>query len=313
MAYSEGLPSSFKFNNKETVDTIFSKILIDLLFKDNTFVAGETFTDEYNERAGQIYIRQLVKPSVSETTATNAGALNLGDGTETADKLRLIQKNDVISANEICYEAVSELRASGKSVDKVKVVVESFKEKCQMKWMSYLLATPAEENAVGVGGATRTADTTADATFTDLIASLLATREQIRVNGGQADVLIISPEIESLFLSNAYTSGNAFVPSTNEDLIKNGVIGRLYGMRVITSNLIGNGTPLSGSVATNTGNAYNCEYIMYDHRTFGICADIYGPRLVESEYLFGSKAQIQAVCGGGVANPALAYAKIVSD
>lgn len=313
MAYSEGLPSSFKFNNKESVDTIFSKILIDLLFKDNTFVAGETFTDEYNERAGQIYIRQLGKTTVAETTATNSAGLDLGDGTEAEDRLKLIQKTDVISANEKCYEAVSELRASGKSVDKVKVVVESFKEKCQIKWMSYLLGTPAEANAVGVGGATRTSDTTADETFAALISSILATREQIRVNGGQADVLIIAPEMESLILANAYTAGNAFVPTTNEDLIKNGVIGRLYGMKVITSNLIGSGTPLTGSVAANISNAYNCEYIMYDHRTFGICADIYGPRLEDSEFFFGSKAQIQAVCGGGVANPALAYAKIVSD
>ena len=42
MAYSDyqGLPSSFKFNNLETVDTVFSKILVANLFKDNTFKAG---------------------------------------------------------------------------------------------------------------------------------------------------------------------------------------------------------------------------------------------------------------------------------
>ena len=312
MANREGLPSSFRLNAVETVDTVFSKILIGLLFKDNTFVPGETFTDEYNERAGQIYIRKLGKTTITATTSTNSGALDLVDS-EAADTLVLIQKKDVLSASEKCYEAVNDLRASGKSVDKVKVVVESFREQCQIKWMSYLLAQPAAADDVVVGGATRTADTTADTTLEDAIASILAVREQIRVNGGKADVIIISPEIESLFLKNAIAAGNAFVPETNEELLNEGKLGRLYGMKVYVSNLIGAGTPLTGSVAANTGDAANCEFIIYDHRTFGIAADVYGPRLKDSEHLFGAKAQIQGICGGGVANPALAYAKVVSD
>lgn len=42
MAYADSttLPQSFKFNNVETVDTVFSKILVKNLFKDNTFEAG---------------------------------------------------------------------------------------------------------------------------------------------------------------------------------------------------------------------------------------------------------------------------------
>lgn len=40
MAYTEVLPSSFKLNSTETVDTVFSKILIKNLFKDETFKPG---------------------------------------------------------------------------------------------------------------------------------------------------------------------------------------------------------------------------------------------------------------------------------
>lgn len=312
MANREILPSSFRYNNVETVDTVFSKILIGLLFKDNTFVPGVTMNDEYNERAGQIYMRKLGKPTITETTATSSGALDLVD-TETADTLVLIQKKDVLSASEKCYEAVDELRASGKSVDKVKVVVETFREKCQVKWMSYLLATPAASDDVVVGGATRTADTTEDTTFAGLIDSILATREQIRANGGKADVVIVNPKMEALFLKNAISAGNAFVPETNEEMYREGKLGRLYGMNVYVSNLIGDDTPIAASgVAGNSGDAANCEYIIYDHRTFGVAADIYGPRLKESEHLFGSKAQVQGIMGGGVANPALAYAKVVA-
>ena len=315
MAYTEALPSSFKFNATETVDTVFSKILVNNLFKDNTFKPGVTFTNKYNERGGQIYARRLGKTAATVKTATSAGGLDLTH-TETADSLILIQKTHAISRSEKCYDLVEVLRASGKSVDKVSEVVEEFKEGCQIQWMSYLLKTPVAENGVGVGGATRSANTTADTTLDTLISSILADRQQIRVNGGNADVLIISPEMETLFLANAYKSGNAFIPETNEALIKDGKIGRLYGMNVFSSNLIGSGTPsvlpVAGNAPANTGDAAKCEYIVYDHDAFAIAADILGLRMVNAIDFIGSYAQVEAVSGGGVTNPALAIAKVTA-
>lgn len=315
MTYTEALPSSFKFNTTETVDTVFSKILVANLFKDQTFKAGETFTDKYDEKGGQIYARRLGKTSATKKDATASGGLDLTH-TETADSLVLIQKKDAISRSEKCYDFVETLRASGKSVDKVAEVIEEFKECCQVTWMGYLLATPVSASGVGLGGATRSANTTADTTLDTLTASILKDREQIRVNGGVADVLIVSPQMETLFLANVLKSGNAFIPETNEEWLKNGRIGRLYGLQVYTSNLIGGGTPTSvpvaGNAPANTGDAANCEYIIYDHDTFAIACDILGLRLVNAIDFFGSYAQIEAVCGGGVVNPALAIAKIVS-
>ena len=274
-----------------------------------------TFTDKYNERAGQIYARRLGKQAATVKNALASGGLDLVH-TETADSLVLIPKRDAISRSEKCYKFVEELRASGESVDKVAEVVEEFKEACQIQWMSYLLKDTVSANGVEVGGATRSASTTADTALSTLIASILADREQIRVNGGVADVLIISPEMESLFLANAYTSGNAFIPETNEELVKEGKVGRLYGMNVYVSNLIGGGTPsvlpVAGNAPANTGDAANCEYIIYDHDTFAIAMDIEGIDLIPAIDFFGSYARIQAVSGGGVVNPALAIAKVVT-
>lgn len=315
MAYTEALPSSFKFNNTETVDTTFSPILVKNLFKDNTFKPGITFTDKYNERAGQIYARRLGKTAATVKDATASGGLDLTH-TETADSLVLIQKKDAVSRSEKCYDLVERLRASGKSVDKVNEVTAEFAEGLQIQWMKYLLATPVAANGVGVGGATRSANTTKDTTLATLLQSILEDRTQIRVNGGKPDVLIISPDMESLFLANAYTSGNAFIPETNEEIVKSGQIGRLYGMKVFTSNLIGEGTPsvlpVAGNAPANTGDALNCEYIIYDHDAFAICTDIEGLRMVNAIDFMGSYAQVEAVTGGGVTNPALAIAKVVA-
>lgn len=314
-AYTEGLPSSFKYNNTETVDTVFSKILVANLFKDTTFKPGITFTNKYNERAGQIYARRLGKTAATVKTATSAGGLDLTH-TETADSLVLIQKNDAVSRSEKCYDLVENLRNSGKTVDKASEVVAEFQEAFQTQCMKYLLNTTVAASKVGVGGATRSASTTADTALATLISSILADRQQIRVNGGTADTIIISPAMETLFLANAYTSGNAFIPETNESLIKDGKIGRLYGMNVFTSNLIGGGTPsvlpVAGNAPANTGDALNCEYIIYDHETFAVAADFEGMRFVNAIDFIGSYAQIQAVMGGGVVNPALAIAKITA-
>lgn len=311
--YTEVLPSSFRFNSKETVDTIFSKLLIANLFKDQTFKAGITFTDKYNERGGQIYMRRLGKVEASQTKTTDANGLKFKH-TNTQDQLVLIQKLDRISISEECYDLVENLRASGKSVDKVSEVIESFKEKCQILYTGYLLAEPAAENAVGVGGATRSANTTADDTLEKLTASILADRKQIKVNGGSADVLIISPDMENLFLASASKAANAFIPETNEEMLKEGKIGRLYGLNVFTSNLIGSGTPLGvGSAGANSGDAAKCEYIIYDHDAFGITGDIETLRLKDAIDFTGCYAQIEGVFGGGICNPALAYAKIVAD
>lgn len=315
MAYVETLPSSFRYNNIETVDPVFSKILVANLFKDATFVAGKTFTDKYNERGGQIYARRLGKTAATIKDATQSGGLDLVH-TETADSLVLIQKKDAISRSEKCYDLVENLRASGKSVDKVSEVVAEFNEAVQIQIMKYLLATPVSAGDVGVGGATRSANTTADTALNTLVASILSDREQIRVNGGMADVLIISPEMETLFLANAYTSGNAFIPETNEDLIKEGKIGRLYGMNVYTSNLLGAGVPsvipVAGNAPANTGDAENCEYVIYDHDALAVAMDIEGIRMTNAIDFIGSYAQIQGVMGGGVVNPALAIAKVVA-
>lgn len=318
MAYTDSttLPNGFKFNNAETVDTIFSKVIVKNLFKNKTFQPGVTFTNKYDERAGQIYARRLGKTAATVKDATAAGGLDLVH-TETADSLVLIQKVDVISRSEKCYDLVDTLRASGKSADKVVEVVEEFNEACQIKWMSYLLKDPVTSGGVLVGGATRSANTTADTSLDNLLASILADMEQIEVNGGEADVLIISPAMKSLFLKAAYTSGNAFLPETNEEIRRTGKIGQLYGMNVYSSNLIGGGTPsvlpVAGNAPANTGDAANCEYIIYDHDTFAIAMDIEGARLIDAKDFFGSYAQIQGLSGGGVVNPALAIAKIVSQ
>lgn len=300
MASKETFPSSFKFNAKETIDVIFSKLLVANLFKDQTFKPGITFTDKYNEKGGQIYIRRLGKTDATVKKATESGAFDLTH-TETEDKLVLIQKSDTISRSEKCYDMVDNLRASGKSVDKVAEVIEEFKEGCQKLYMGYILATPAESDAVLVGGAKRSANTTKSTTLDEFIKSVLADRKLIRTKGGKADTLIISPDIENLFLENSLKPGNAFIPETNEELIKTGKIGRLYGMNVYTSNLIGDD---NGETAKDT------EYIIYDHDTFGIAMDILGLRLKDAETFFGCYAQIEGLCGGGIANPDLAIAKV---
>lgn len=310
MATNMQITNSIRLNTKETVDTVFSKLLIANLFKDQTFVEGETYTSKYNERGGQIYVRRLGKIEVTQTKTTEAEGLKFKH-TNTMDSLALLQKKDRISISEECYDIVQNLRASGKSVDKMDEVISSFKEQCQMLYTSYLLAEPQGGDSKLLGGATRSANTSKIATLDDLISSILEDRKQIRVNGGNADVLIIAPEMENLFLASAIKAGNAFIPETNEKLKNTGKIGKLFNLETYTSNLLGSGTPLgSGNAKENTGVAAKCEYVIYDHNAFAICGDIETIRLKDAIDFSGSYAQIEGIFGGGITNAALAYAKL---
>lgn len=312
---AEVLPSSFRLQGVETADTVFSKLLINNLFKDTTFKPGVTFTNKYTERAGQIYIRRLGKPSVQVNDATAANGMKFTHA-QTADSLILISRKDRVNVSEEIYEIVETLRSSGRSVDKINEVTLAWREKCQMQYVNYLLQPPAAAGQAEAGGATLTADSGGEAitTVEAFVDSILAAREQIRVNGGTADVLLISPQMETLLLANAIKASNAFIPETNEEWLKSGRIGRLYGIQTYTSNLIGSGTPLNtppaGNALPNSGNAALCEYVLYDHDTFGIAADLWEPRVIPAIDFTGSYGQCDSIMGGGIANPALAYAKI---
>jgi len=185
-------------------------------------------------------------------------------------------------------------------------VIKEWEEAFQVQCMKYLLAPV---NAEG-GGASRSPNTTASTDSSSLISNILSDRKQIVISGGTADTLIVSPDAEMFFLTD-WAKGKGFIPETNEDALREGKIGREFGMDVYVSNLIGDGTPIDASVSSNTGDAANCEYIMYDHDTFGVAADIEGLRLVEDDKTFiGSFAQMMGVMGGIVGNNALAIAKI---
>ena len=301
------ITTSVKYTGKETADTAFSKVLIKNLFKDSTFKPGETFSDKYTERAGQILIRRLGKQKAEVKDATAEGGLDFTH-TQTADKLLTIIQNVSLSRSEKIYTLIDELRASGKSVDKVAEVVAEWTEGFNIECMKILLAEAKEEG----GGATRFNKTTAATDSETLIADILEARKQIRISGGQADTLIISPDAEQYLLTD-WALGKGFIPETNEQALREGKIGKLIGLNVYTSNLIGGGTPLDTGVAANEGDAAKCEFVIYDHDTLGIASTIEGLRLKEDDGSFvGSFAQIMSVMGGIVANPALAIAKITA-
>lgn len=301
------ITNSIKYSGVETADTAFSKVLIKNLFKNSTFKPGVTFTDKYYERAGQIMVRRLGKTAVTKKDATASGGLDFTH-TQTADQLLTIVQKDALSRSEKIYALIEELRSSGKSVDKVAEVVSEWTEGFNVQCMQYLLAPVSASG----GGATRSANTTAATDSASLIQSILDDRKQILISGGAADVIIISPDAEQYLLTD-WATGKGFIPESNEDALKEGKIGRIFGMNVYTSNLIGGGTPLDASVSANSGDAAKTEYVIYDHDTFGVASTVEGLRLVEDDKTFvGSFAQIMSVMGGIVANPALAIAKVTA-
>lgn len=291
--------NAMRYNAAETVDAEFSGILAEINYYNDILTPGETYSDEIEEQAGQVFVRKLGKSEVAITDATTAGGLDFVN-TEAQDSLIPLINKDAVSVSEKCYGAVDAVRKSGKIPQKKEVATRSHQEKWQGLGVSYMFTD---------GNFTPSANTTLDTAAT-VADSILADQQQIIESNGIADVLIVSPAYRSLILSD-YMKGKGFLPETNEEAKRHGKIGDFLGMKVYVSNFLGSASGVPAG-APGRANAVAAGYIMYDHRTFYIDTVFEGARDYVPEKFFGVLVQIQTVSGGINTNPERAIAKIIA-
>lgn len=280
--------NAVKYNNLETTDVKVSPILVKNFYKDAIFRDGVTYTSKHDVGpAGQVFARRLGKVTANLKTATAANALDFTHA-ETADTLIPIVIDQVFDVSEKIYEAVEMARDSATGAAKMQEATLGVAEKFQDKAHVELLA-----------GATADA-TTAASTSSTLETNWLATRKAIRDIGGKADVGLVSTRIYSLMLQ--VIMGGKFVPSTAEEILRTGVLGRYLGIPVIEDNHL-----------DDDGLANSTEYVMYDHEAYTILFVLNTARIIDAMADFvGSYAQVQIVAGFKVTTPEVVYKKVIT-
>lgn len=293
--------NAMRFNNKDTVDAEFSAILAEINYTNDLFVPGETYNDEMDEKAGQVFVRKLGKGTVKGTDATAADGLHF-DTDQNADTLVVMNKIYVLSKSELCPAAIDVARKSGKLAQKKDVVVRSHGEAWQAQGVALLLK---ESNH------TKDADTD-EITPENAVDKILAVQQQIIESDADADVCFVSPHVRTCLLSN-FAKGKGFIPETNEEAKRKGVIGDLLGLKVKWTNFLGKASNITGKITGENVHqdikdgakaAKNVDFIVFDHKTYYIDTVFEGLR--ENPYIqgyFGCSVDVQSISGALNTNP----------
>lgn len=306
---------AMRYNSVETVDAEFSAILAEINYTADLFEPGVTYSNEIEEKAGQVFVRKLGKSAVNGTDATAAGGLKF-ESEETADSLLPMNKIYTLSASELCPSAIDAARKSGKLAQKKEVVVRAHNEAWNAQGVALLLGgknggTVANNHTVDADDSAPTSETIVD--------MLLAVQQQILEADTNADTVLVSPEVRTMLLTK-FAQGKGFLPQTNEDAKRRGVIGDLLGMTVKVTNFLGKASNIRGKiqgdkvhadVIEGAALAKRVDFIVYDSKTWYMDDVFTGMR--ENPYVagyFGSSVDIQTISGALNTNPERCIAHI---
>ena len=293
--------NAMRYNNKETVDSEFSAILAKINYTNDLFVPGETYNDAIEEKAGQVFVRKLGKGTVKGSDATKADGLKF-ETDQTDDSLMVMNKIYTLSKSELVPAAIDEARRSGKLAQKKEVVVRAHGEAWQAQAAALLLKT---------GNNTADADTE-EITPDNVVDKILAAQTQVIEADGEATACLVSPHVRSCLLSKL-AQGKGFLPTTNEEAKRQGVIGDLLGLKVKWTNFFGKASNIAGKITgagvheditTGAEAAKKVDFVVYDPQTYYIDTVFEGQR--ENPYLpnyFGCSVDIQSVSGALNTNP----------
>lgn len=302
--------NAMRFNAVETVDAEFASILAEINYTGDVFEAGITYSDEITNRAGQVFVRRLGKGGVYGSDATVQNGLKFNTD-ETADALLPLLNIYTLSKSELCPRAIFSNRSTGQMADKKLVVVKAHGEAWQAQAIALLLGGKnGEQSPTNFTAHSDTDALTAD----NVIKSILDAQTQILEGDGTADICIVSPATRALLLSQR-AKGAGFIPETNEDALRKGLIGDILGLKVKVSNHIGKGGNITGKIKSGVTNVHadvlegatlakTVDFIVYDHNTLYIDTTFQG--LEENPYApnyIGGIVSIQSVTGLLNTNP----------
>ena len=208
------------FNNVETTDAVFGAIELPYV-KPVAYLPGVTYSTQYEDlviaqggRGSQLVVRELAKGSVKSVKANVANALDFTHE-ETADGIRVIPIDDVVSRSEKIYEAVEVARESKTGAAKAELVIDEIIEESQALFSGYLKESSLKS------------ETTTPLTKSNIIATLLTEEAKLDY---PARILMVNKATLNI-LKQTFTDGH-FLANPREEVIRTGVVGTVLGYDV---------------------------------------------------------------------------------
>ena len=276
------------------------------LFAANVLQPGVTFTDKYQTGpAGQIFVH---KSGLGTVTPTTPGA-DFSDAI-VQDSLITIQLNSQFQRSRKIYGATAVSVAYNIAAAELEMALQEVRAAWNLKALNSLCLEAGimvDDNIT----------TVANVDGSDIYDTIVNSRQKLRLQKANPNVLIVSPSTYAKLLK-----APEFQRSTqiSDNTIVNGMVGRIAGLNVFEyedlGSVIANGdviTDINGTTTDITWVAANdeLEYIMYDADAFSIVTSVEAIRVVDEPTRFvGTLAQVQIVSGFKLTNPKRALLKI---
>lgn len=256
------------------------------LYSDDIFIDGKTFTSKFNVNdAGQIQVAKYANRGIQDP------------GTPGQNFTPEDYANSVVDINCVnCYQADKKVPMYYEATMPVNVqaskVVQATMDTLQDRQAGAIACLLHE----GKASATTTAITKAN--IKDLV---LAERAALRQKHARPNVVLASIAVYNIMLAVA---GTDYVPVYNDEVVREGRIGRWMGMLWVETPWLGTDETLKykDGANTNSEDTDNVEFIMYDYNAFSIIDKLALVRVIDSELFAGALVQEEIDTGFKVTN-----------
>lgn len=277
------------------VDEKYSATFAPNLYKNSWIVDGVTTTSRYTEKAGQIFVHKLTRGTVTPVAPG-------GDFTHAAQADTLIQiaLNNEFMVSKKLYNVATENIAAPVADETLATATADVREGREQSGLACLITE-----------GTASSDTTT-LTSSNLKEKILAERAALSKAGGNANILLVSPEVYALLLANF---GAEFTPVANDRVVNDGAVGRWYGFTVFECNGLSSSTAIKYRDYTGTeqsvtaANLAKVDFILYNSEAFAVVDNLQAYRFKDAIDFTGSYAQVDVNTGFRLTNSVLARVK----
>lgn len=302
----------FKYGSS-FVDERYSSMVEPLLYADNIFQPGVTYTDKYaealNNEAGGVGLVKVHKLKMTDTDVQVSGKNDFSNE-DVDDELIDIALNNSFMKSIKLYGLVAASVGYAMQMEYYDVLVN----KVRNTWTQAGLACLANEGTVSEA---------ATGTFAkvSLLDDVMQERIKLRHIDGDANVIICSPETFAQMLMESKTG---YTPAFNDSQVTSPNIARMMYWQgflwIETSMLEGeNNSALkyvkySGTAnALQTVDASKIKYILYNPQAFSILDNLDVMRIVDTNAFVGSLAQVALNSGFKVTNSSLVVVRKLGE
>lgn len=302
----------FKYGSS-FVDERYSSMVEPLLYADNIFQPGVTYTDKYAEtmtkESGGVGLVKVHKLKMTDTEVKASGK-NDFTNEDVDDELIDIALNNSFMKSIKLYELVAASVGYAMQMEYYDVLVN----KVRNTWTQAGLACLANEGTVSEA---------ATGTFAkvSLLDDVIQERVKLRHINGDANVIICSPETFAQMLMESKTG---YTPAFNDSQVTASSITRMMYWQgflwIETSMLEGaSNSALKYVKYSGTANeiqtvdASKIKYILYNPQAFSILDNLEVMRIVDTTAFVGSLAQIAINSGFKVTNSSLVVVRKLGE